>query len=844
MKNLGKVLLSLVLILSAFGTSSTLSFAEDSPTHDSDLALWESVVPLTTTASFMDTGAHPDDEQSHFLAYLSRGQGVDTSFLLATRGQGGQNEIGSELGDGLGIIRTNELQASSKVLGIATFFLNEDFEDSIKDFGFSKTPEETLNKWGETETYKRLIRYIRTFKPDIIMPSFRNVDTQHGHHRAMSLLTQKAFEDAADTSVFPEQLKDGLTTWQVKKLYLPAETDEQTTTSIQIGIYDEHYDMTYPQLGEKARYLHESQGMGRDVGDGPETVDLQLVKSTVSDIPAHEDNIYENIPYDFADYADTLSKGGNKYKQKLIHLQKDLEKVKSAYPNHENVLTQAEKAYKQLQKLIKQMDKDNKLSDDLRNTLNHKLQVKEEQLTNTMFTAAQLEIEVEVADSQLTPNDTTNVSVSITNNGTSKIKDLSTTLSIPEDWIVKGQPHSSSLAPGEQLTFDYNVTANSRSYYDAYTPNAIKANISFKTKGQTATKTFTPEERVALLPEVSVKPSPENLVINTKDIEENVKMDVEVEKFAGGALETDVSLQLPEGWTAEPESQEISFGSDEQMKTISFTLTPPKNVEEGEFQIIPQAQVGNETISKNVQIIQYDHIGTNYYVSDAAVNGVAFPLEYPEDLKIGYVDSGFDKVADQLSNVGMDITQLTEQDLASGDLSQYDTIVTGIRAYLSREDLLQHNERLLEYVNNGGHLVVQYNKPWDNWDTNTTAPYELEIGQPSIEWRVTDEDAPINVLKPEATIFNYPNKIKQSDWDGWVQERGLYFPMNWSDEFETYVSVADPGEDAFEGGILKADYGEGTYIYTNLVWYRQIQNQVPGGYRIFTNLVSYPYYGE
>ncbi|QHA93073.1 PIG-L family deacetylase [Bacillus sp. N1-1] len=840
MKNLGKILLSLVLILSAFGTSSTLSFAKESP----NLALWESVVPLTTTASFMNTGAHPDDERSHFLAYLSRGQGVDTSFLLSTRGQGGQNEIGSELGDGLGIIRTNELQASSKVLGIETFFLNEDFEDSIKDFGFSKTPEETLNKWGETETYERLIHDIRTFKPDIIMPSFRNVDSQHGHHRAMTLLTQKAFDDAANSSVFPEQLEDGLTTWQVKKLYLPAETEEQTTTSIQIGIYDEHYDMTYPQLGEKARYLHESQGMGRDVGDGPETVNLQLVKSTVGDIPEQEESIYENIPYDFADYANTLSKGGNKYKQKLIHLQKDLEKVKSAYPHHENVLTQAENAYKQLQKLMKQMEKDNKLSDDLRNTLNHKLQVKEEQLTNTMFTAAQLEVKVEVTDPQLTPDDTTNVSVLITNNGTSKIKDLSATLSIPEDWIVKGQHHSSSLAPGDQLTFDYNVAATSRNYYDAYTPDAIKANITFKAKGQTLTETFSPEERVALLPEVSVKPSPENLVINTKDIEESVTMDVEVEKFAEGALETDVSLQLPKGWTAEPESQEVSFGSDEQMKTISFTLTPPQNVEEGEFQIVPQAQIGNETISKNVQVIQYDHIGTNYYVSDAAVNGVAFPLDYPEDLKIGYIDSGFDKVADQLSNVGMDITQLTEQDLASGDLSQYDTIVTGIRAYLSREDLLQHNERLLEYVNNGGHLVVQYNKPWDNWDTNTTSPYELEIGQPSIEWRVTDEDAPINVLKPEATIFNYPNKIKQSDWDGWVQERGLYFPMNWSDEFETYVSVADPGEDAFEGGILKADYGEGTYIYTNLVWYRQIQNQVPGGYRIFTNLVSYPYYEE
>lgn len=206
---------------------------------------------------------------------------------------------------------------------------------------------------------------------------------------------------------------------------------------------------------------------------------------------------------------------------------------------------------------------------------------------------------------------------------------------------------------------------------------------------------------------------------------------------------------------------------------------------------------------------------------------------------MGYIESGFDKVADYLSNAGINITKLTAPDLAEGDLSQYDTIVTGIRAYLSREDLKANNARLLEYVENGGHLVVQYHKPGDGWDALKTAPYPLTLGNPSIRWRVTDEKATVNVLKPESALFNYPNKITSDDWSNWVQERGLYFPMEWDDRFETFISMADPNEEPFDGGILMAKYGNGTYLYTNLVLYRQIQGQVPGGYRIMTNLISY-----
>lgn len=806
------------------------------------LDLWESVVPLTTTTSFMNTGAHPDDERSHFLAYLSRGQGVQTSFLLSTRGQGGQNEIGSELGNELGIIRTNELQASSNVLGIETFFLNQGLNDSVKDFGFSKSAEETLNKWGETKTYERLIHYIRQFKPDIIMPSFRNVDTQHGHHRAMTMLTKKAFKDAANPDVFPDQLDNGLSTWQAKKMYLPAETEEQTTTSIQIGINDTHYDMTYPQLGEKARYLHESQGMGKEVGDGEETVNLQLVKSTVGDIPEHEDTIFENIPYDFNDHAKSLTKSENAYKNKLIRLQKDLEAVKDAYPNAEKVFTEAKQTLDELQKLKSKMNKGNKLEAETKKTLLHKLEVKEKQLVDTIYEAAQIDVNVQVNDSKLTDRDETKVSVKVENNGTHNIEAIRSKLSIPADWKMVGDQNYTTLKSGENTTFHYKVKTDINKYYNPYNNPAIQANITLKVGNQFLTKQYKPNETVAQLPEVSLTLEPEKLVINTNDVKESTSLDVQVEKFAEGDLTTEVSLNLPKGWKAEPNSKTVRFNEDEENKQVSFELIPPPTVAEGDFTITPKAKVGNKIISESVQTIQYEHIGTDYSISDAKVEGTAFPLDYPNDLKVGYVDSGFDKVAEQLTNIGMDITKLNKEQLQNGDLSKYDTIVTGIRAYLSREDLLNNNKQLLEYVENGGHLVVQYNKPWDNWDPQATAPYKLVIGQPSIKWRVTHEDAPIEVLKPDSPLFNYPNSIKQSDWEGWVQERGLYFPMEWSDKYETYVSVADPGEDAFKSGILMADYGEGSYLYSNLVWYRQIQNQVPGGYRIFTNLISYPYH--
>src|SRR5699024_9127315 len=347
------------------------------------------------------------------------------------------------------------------------------------------------------------------------------------------------------------------------------------------------------------------------------------------------------------------------------------------------------------------------------------------------------------------------------------------------------------------------------------------------------------EDTVAVLPDISLMTSPENIVINTADKQDRYTISVEAKNYFDGEKVADVSLDLPEGWQSEPGKQTVSLKERFDSEKVEFSIIPPENVEEGDFNINVKASVDGKDYDATIQEISYDHINHEYFEYPAEVHVTSFELLMPDNFKIGYIESGYDEVADYLLNVGFDVTKLTEDDLSSADLSVYDTIVTGIRANLAREDLIANNDRLKKYAENGGHVVFQYHKPGDNWDIDETLPYSLEIGMPSIEWRVTDEAAPVTMTRPDHPLFNYPNKITDADWDGWVQERGLYFPMKWDDNYETFVSMADTNEEPFDVGILMAEYGEETYLYTNLVFYRQIANQVPGGYRIFTNLMSY-----
>lgn len=800
--------------------------------HNPDL--WTAVNPLNTTVTFLNTGAHPDDERSDLLAYLSRGLGVETGSLIANRGEGGQNQIGTELGDGLGIIRSAEMVEAAEVTGVRAYHLSENTSDPIYDFGFSKTTEETLEQWDKDLTYERFIRFIRTYQPDIVMPSFRDVDSQHGHHRALVVLSLDAYEDAANPDIYPEHMDEGLSPWQIKKLYLPAESEETATLSMEIGDLDPIYDMSYPQLGEESRYLHKSQGMGNDVEVEPRQFHLEFVDSSVIEADADEE-LFSGIPYNFTDWADQVQ--DDEMSDGLVALQERLDKIVDAYPNSEEVFSEAHLALKDVQALIDSVEASS-IDDELKNDLVHNLQTKEDQLNNVSLVASNLTLEIEMDSMVLNPGAEATVNVTIHNEGENAVENLEVGLVTPMNIEFNSADVIDSLPAGESVNTKFTVTVpEDAEYYHPYDEDTLQVELSLQNQDVVSTNTIPFENTVAILPEISVRANPTDLVINTADLKDGYPVTIETKNYTNDTQDVTLSLNLPEGWTSEPESESVTI--EEEMTETEFTLIPPANIGDDDFTIEVVAEANGKTYDLTVQDILYDHINDDYNLYPAEISGTSFELQIPDGRKIGYVESGFDNIAEYLANVGFDMTALTEEDLASGDLSEYDTIVIGIRANLAREDLVEHNDRLHEFAENGGHLVYQYHNPWDNWEINETMPYPIEIGQPSIEWRVTDETADVEVLQSDHALFNTPNVIDDSDWDNWVQERGLYFPMNWSDEYETFVRIADPDEEPFDGGILLAEYGEGTVLYTNLVFYRQIDNQVPGGYRIFTNLISY-----
>lgn len=827
-KKLLMVLLAVCLIMTVW-LPTTGAQPDDNP------ELWKVVQPLETIVSFMNTGAHPDDEFSALLAYMSLGNGVRTSSVIANRGEGGQNEIGDELGDGLGIIRTRELEEASKVTNVDLFLLSQTLSDEIYDFGFSKSPEETLGKWGEELTYERLIRVIREQRPDILYPSFRDVPTQHGHHRAISQLTVRAFHDAADPSVFPQHLEEGLALWQPRKLYLPGTSDEETLR-FNIGEIDRVYGKTYPQLGEDSRYLHKSQGMGRDLPIEDYFVSLYLQESVVGS--GNEETIFDNLPYDFAAYAEHLE--SDEWQEKLIDLQTSLDSVVDAYPNATEVLHEAQQTLRKVRNLIDQLEKDaSGLSQEDKVDLTYRLQVKEEQLQQVSLQSSGVTFTLVPEHGQLTRGATTEVTLTVTNNGFETLSEITVEPVIPDGWEVVNSQPIRDVQPGETITttFTINVTQSAALFLPYEQPD-LQAKISYQLLEVPLEQTISPVDSVAVLPDFGLQISPEGAILNTEKSEQEIPVDVKVTNYVDGVNEGQIRLNVPDGWTVQPEVADVSFSAQGQSETVSFVVHPASDSEPGNyvFDVVVESDQGES--STQVQPIEYDHIGHSYWLKDGKFMISAFPLKTMDDLKVGYIDSGFDQVGQALRQAGIDVEFLDEDSMESGDLSQYDTIVVGIRAYLSREDLLENNNRLKEYVYNGGHVVMQYHKPGDNWSQDLP-PYPIQPGSPSIEWRVTDEESPVTMLQPDHLIFHGPNDITNDDFDGWIQERGLYFPSSWDEAYTPLLSMSDPDEEPFKGGLLVANYGEGTYIYTNLVWYRQIQSLVPGSYRMFVNLISY-----
>ncbi|WP_409175255.1 NEW3 domain-containing protein [Brevibacillus fortis] len=801
--------------------------------------LWKAIKPLTTIASAMNTGAHPDDEHSSMLAYLSLGKGVDTSSVIANRGEGGQNEIGSELGNALGIIRTRELQEASKITNIHLENLSEKIDDPIFDFGFSKSPDETLQKWGEDVAYEKLIRRIRTLRPDVVIPAFLNEPSTHGHHRAINVITVRAFKDAADPNVFPQHAKEGLAPWQVKKLYLPAK-EKDYSVKVPVGDYDEIYGASYVQLGEESRFMHKSQGMGRHYDEGPSFNYYKLDQSIV-ETKDKEADFFEGIAYSFDDLAKEVASqsGGEKVAGELKKLQKDAAEVIAAYPSFASVAKEAHEMLADVEKATAVVEASS-LPTDTKSDLRHRLGVKKSQLNKASAEALSLVTKVKPETTELVAGQTTKVTVTAYNGGQAKVGKINLALHVPKGWQAKPQSTTSFSSLGYnqtvKTTFDVTVPSNA-ALFQPYAAPAITADVSYSFAGSTANSHVTPADAIAVLPSFSMVLSPNATVLYTQKPEEPIPVKVTVKNYNPGAAKTTISLDVPKGWSVEPQAAPLAFEAKGETKSVAFTVKADASVQPDKYTVTAVASGSGKESRHGAQVIRYPHIGTTYFVQPAALAIQAFDLKVPEGLKVGYVSSGFDNIDQYLSQLGVNVTNLSAKDIESGNLDQYDTIVLGIRAYGFRPELIPSNARLLKYVENGGNLVVQYHKPEDKWKPEL-APYPIKIGAPLIQWRVTDENSKVTVLAPDHALFHSPNKITEEDWDNWIQDRSAYNPSEWGKEYTELISNGDEGEKEFTGTYLTAKYGKGTYTYSSLVWYREIPSLVPGAIRLFVNMIS------
>ena len=837
--------LTLALVLS-LGAALVAQPREALAAERAAVALWQALTPLRSVNTFMNTGAHPDDERSSVLAYVRHNVGAHTVSVIANRGEGGQNAIGTEYVHALGVVRTRELEEASEANGVELRFLTQEMGDPIWDFGFSKSPQETLEHWGRDVTLERLVRIIRETRPDVVMPSFLDSYGQHGHHRAITVLTLEAYEKAADPNAYPEQLAEGLRPWQIKKVYLPAEAgsggvyaDTGSLTAnveVPVGEYDPILGASYVQLGEESRAYHKSQMMGAIVPEGPSSVGLHLDRASVP-VKETESSIFEGLPQTVGDLAGLVSDAA--LKAKLNEAQAAIDAAFDAYPRNADVakaLTDGLVAVRAARALVAEKIG---LEDELGYDLDFRLARKERQLQDALAKAVLLVTRLQASEYEVTRGATTTLTLTAFQGGQVPVKDVSLALNLPKGW------KSAAAAPVSGVDLSYNQTATAKwnvtipanaEYFDPYYPHEVTGVIRFAVNGVEAEVTVQPERYVAVLPDLALRTDIQSAVVNLEK-PEPITINVVATSYKTGQTSAAVFPVVPEGWTVTPSFERLAFARKGEVKSATFAVTPPEDLAAGQYEIGFTAK-GAAVSEHSVQVIEYDHIGRTYIVDEAVVDVRAFPVVVPEGLRVGYVDGGSDSVHQFLRLIGVNVELLDADTLTYGDLSVYDTIVVGIRAFRTRPDLVAANSRLIEYVRNGGHLVMQYHQPGDNWNAQTSAPYFLQIGSPSFNWRVTDEHAEVRVLQPDHPVLNTPNVIGPEDWEGWVKERAVYIPMRWAPEFTPIISMNDAGEQPFEGSLLVAKYGKGTYVYTSMVLYYQLEQNVPGAYRLFVNLIT------
>jgi len=799
--------------------------------------IYEAIQKLNVLASVMYIAAHPDDENTRLISYMSNEVKARTAYLSLTRGDGGQNLIGPEIRELLGIMRTQELLAARSIDGGEQRFTR------ANDFGYSKHPDETLTIWNKDEVLADVVWNIRQFKPDIIINRFdhRRAGQTHGHHTSSAILSLEAFDLVNDATKYPSQLKH-TETWQPKRIFYNTswwrygsreafdKIDKSNMASFDVGVYYPLKGLSNNEVASIASSQHLCQGFGRLSQRGSQQEYIELLKGTSLN--------KSNNPFEGIDTSWNRIEGGKAIGDIIKSIETNFN-----FKNPSTHLPELVKAYQMLQNVE---DK-------------HWKTIKSEELKSIIEACAGLYIEVSASSPTATKSESVKLRIEALNRSNLDIQLASYKMTSLSNAISK----DITLAPNKRINLEEAITIpESVPYTSAYwlnkkgslgmynvddqtligkpeTPRAVHITFNLNIANTIIPITKPVDYRYSELdkgelyrPFEIVPPVSASLKDKVYIFENNKQRDIEVTIKAGkDNINGFVQLAYPNDWSIYPEKQNIEIANKGDIQTIVFTVIPPKNQSEGS--ITPMVNINGKTYSKELVEIDYSHIPfqTIYLPSESKL--VRLDIQKRGD-NIGYIEGAGDVVPESLRQIGYNVIIINPKDITADNLSNFDAIVVGSRAYKTVPELEFKQKFLLDYVNDGGNLIVQYNKTIRRGGADPKAPYTLKISYD----RVTEENAETRILEPNHSLLNFPNKITEKDFDGWVQERGLYFPNEWSDEYKPLLSMNDKGESPKNGSLLVAKYGKGNYIYTGLSFFREFPAGVSGAYRLFANMLS------
>jgi LmbE family N-acetylglucosaminyl deacetylase len=807
------------------------------PTKPNSVELFQQIQKLRFLGSVLYVAAHPDDENTRLIAYMANHLKAETGYLSLTRGDGGQNLIGSELRELLGVIRTQELLEARKIDGGKQFFTR------ANDFGFSKIPDETLDIWDKNKVLEDMIYIVRQFKPDIIINRFdhRSPGTTHGHHTSSAMLAIELFEMVNNPNVFPKQLKY-TETWQPKRLFFNTswwfyggrdkfeKADKSKLNTIDMGVYYPSLGKSNQEIAALSRSRHQSQGFGSTGSRGEEIEYLELIKGEST---KDRKNLFEGI-----DTSWNRVKNGAIIEQKLNEIEKQFD-----FKNPATSIPQLIEVYD----LIKKLDE------------NHWKIIKSEELKHIIMGCAGLYLEAAAESQSTTPGSILKVKLEAINRSSQKIK-LKSITTHPDNKIKafsdltleNNQLHSSdidlTISAEQPYTTPYwlneSGTLGMYSVSDQQkigVPDIIRSvKVIFEIEimgiilpiERYIIYKFNDEVKGEVYKPLDIVPvATTNIVDKVTIFNQPTAKKVGVKIKAGkDNVNGKVYLTVGKNWKVIPDFLPFELTRKGTEEIVYFDVIPPIKSEEtiaSSYVVVDGNKIDQEQI-----MIQYEHIPLQQVLIKSEAKFNKLDIEILGE-KIAYIMGAGDEIPFYLSQMGYEVSLLKPEDITLEKLKSFQVVIIGIRAYNTIDELAFKQAILFEFVKNGNTMIVQYNTT-GNFTVKDLAPYPLKISRD----RVTEEDAEVRFLAPNHPVLNYPNKISANDFKGWVQEQGLYYPDEWDNNFIPILSSNDKGESPKNGGLLIAPYGKGTYIYTGLSFFRELPAGVSGAYRIMANMIS------